>query len=165
MADDTYLIDSDAFIQAARHYYAFDLHTGFWDTLLLHAENGSVRSIDRVKQELERGKDELRDWANADFVDAFLSTNEDDVVDSYAHVMIWAQSQPQYFDAAKAEFARGADGWLVAFAAARQCVVVTQEQPAPDSRNSIKIPDVCNAFGVSWGNTFSMLRGLGGLTR
>ena len=66
MADDTYLIDSSAFMQAARQYYAFDLAPPFWDSLIEHAANGVVRSIDKVKLELDRGKDELADWANID---------------------------------------------------------------------------------------------------
>ena len=147
MAGDTYLIDTDAFIQAARLHYAFDLVPAFWDSLVRLAESGAIRSIDRVKQELARGNDQLAEWAKSQFADAFLSTNEADVIESYAKVMKWVQGQARFLDAAKAEFASGADGWLVAYAAAKGLVVVTHEQPAPESRTSVKIPDVCQAFG------------------
>lgn len=165
MADVTYLIDSDAFMQAARQYYAFDIAPPFWDSLVHHAANGAIRSIDRVKQELDRGKDELADWANTRFADAFLSTDEEDVIDSYSNIMNWVQGQARFTDAAKAEFASGADGWLVACAAARSFIVITHEQPAPESKTKVKIPDVCDAFGVRWGDTFSMLRELGVVIR
>jgi len=39
--------------------------------------------------------------------------------------------------------------------------VVTREQPAPDSKKKIKIPDACNAFGVNWTDPFSLYRTLG----
>lgn len=161
MAGYTYLVDADALIQAAREHYAFDLVPAFWDRLVRLAESGAIRSIDRVKQELLRGKDDLAKWAKTRFADAFVSTDEADVIEQYANVMKWVQGQDRFLDAAKAEFADGADGWLVAYAAAKGFVVVTHEQPAPESRKDVKIPDVCQAFGVRYVNTFTMLRELG----
>ena len=64
------------FIEAARRYYAFDLAPRFWESLVEHANNGRIESVDRVKQELERGKDELAEWADSCFVHAFASTDE-----------------------------------------------------------------------------------------
>lgn len=161
MAGDTYLIDTDVFIQAARLHYAFDLVPAFWDSLVRLAEDGTIRSIDRVKQELGRGKDELAEWANTQFADAFFSTDEADVIESYGKIMTWVQGQAQFLDAAKAEFAGGADGWLVAYATVKGLVVVTHEQPAPDARRRVKIPNVCEAFDVRYVDTFVMLRELG----
>ena len=60
----------------------------------------------------------------------------------------------------KEDFARGADGWLVAFARVEAVTVITNEESRPDSRRYIKLPDVCNRFGVRCENTFSMLRAL-----
>lgn len=57
-------------------------------------------------------------------------------------------------------FASGADGWLVAFAAVHGSIVVTNEQSAPASRQSIKLPDVCSQFGVAYVDTFRMLQRL-----
>lgn len=39
-------------------------------------------------------------------------------------------------------------------------VVVTNEQPAPDSKREIKLPDVCTQFNVTAASTFTMLRSL-----
>lgn len=50
-----YVLDANVFIEAAHRYYAFDLVPRFWDSLLHHAEDGVIGSIDRVKQELDRG--------------------------------------------------------------------------------------------------------------
>ena len=75
--------------------------------------------------------------------------------------MTWVQGQGQFSDAAKADFARGADGWLVAYAKAKDCIVVTLEVIKPDIRWKVPIPNVCQAFGLQFVNTFEMLRRLG----
>ena len=157
----SYILDANVFIEAARHYYAFDIAPPFWKSLVHHADEGRIQSIDRVKQELERGKDELATWATEQFSDAFASTDEEDVIESYSEVMTWVQAQDQFLDAAKADFATGADGWLVAYARCKGRKVVTHELPATDARRKVPIPNVCDAFGVGYCDTFEMLRELG----
>jgi hypothetical protein len=161
-APPTYVLDANVLIQAAREFYAFDLVPAFWDKLLDLASNGRVLSIDRVKFELDRGNDELKDWANRAFHHCIASTQQADVLESYREIMEWAQAQTQYRDGAKAEFAdeKNADAWLVAYAKAKGCTIVTREQPAPESRTKIKIPDVCRAFEIEFVDLFAMLRAL-----
>jgi hypothetical protein len=156
-----YVLDANVFIEAARRYYAFDLAPMFWESLVHHAVNGRIQSIDLIKRELERGNDELAAWAGGEFGDAFASTNEDDVVGYFTQVMGWVQAQDQFSDAAKADFANGADGWLVAFAKSKGRIVVTHEVLDPNIRRKVPIPNVCNAFGVNYVDTFAMLRELG----
>ena len=83
------------------------------------------------------------------------------MVRAYIEIMMWVQRQPQYFDHAKAKFATGADGWLVAYSRVHGTTVVTIEQSAPQSRKEVKLPDVCDHFQVRKENTFAMLRALG----
>lgn len=156
-----YVLDANVFIQAARRYYAFDIAPGFWEALVSHAESGEVQSIDRVEQELERGKDALADWIHGPFSAAFATTDDPDVIRSFAEMMAWVQAHAQFSDAAKAEFAGCADGWLVAHARVKDRVLVTHEQPAPDAKRKVPIPSVCEAFGVPFVDTFEMLRRLG----
>jgi len=75
--------------------------------------------------------------------------------------MGWVQVRSQFSDAAKADFANGADGWLVAFAKSKGRIVVTHEVLDPNIRRKVPIPNVCNAFGVNYVDTFAMLRELG----
>ena len=75
--------------------------------------------------------------------------------------MEWVQSQNQFSDAAKADFASSADGWLVAYARANGCLVVTQEVLNPDVKRKVPIPNLCKAFDVRWIDTFAMFRNLG----
>lgn len=62
-----YLLDADVFMTAARSYYAFDVAPAFWQGLVRQASNGRLLSIDRVKDEIQRGKDDLVTWANGTF--------------------------------------------------------------------------------------------------
>ncbi|MAA73149.1 MAG: pilus assembly protein [Salinisphaeraceae bacterium] len=158
-----YIVDSDVFISAKNAYYAFDICPGFWDSLIFHYQRGSVGSIDAVRRELLAGRktEDLVLWVkNQVPADFFDSTEEEDVIEAYSEIMLWAQRHPQYFDRAKAKFATEADGWLVAYAMAHGGIVVTQEQPSPDSKNRILLPDVCNQFGVAYQDTFLMLKAL-----
>ena len=90
-----------------------------------------------------------------------MDTSEEAVSNAYGQVMLWVQRHPQYFDQAKAKFATEADGWLVAYAMVHGVPVVTNEQPRPQSRNRILLPDVCVQFNVTYGDTFALLRELG----
>ncbi len=120
-------------------------------------------SIDRVKDEIEQGKDELAQWVAGSFNTWFESTNEGNVLQAYAAAMSWAQLEPQYSAAAKAEFAdtKNADAWLIAYARAKGgVIVVTLEQPDPNVRRRIPIPNVCKAFGIPYLDSFAMLRAL-----
>jgi len=161
MDDVSYILDTNVFIEAARRYYAFDIAPPFWENLVHHASNGQIQSIDQVKHELERGNDDLATWATTEFNDAFSSTNEDDVIRAYGEIMSWVQAQDSFTNAAKADFASGADGWIVAYAKAKGHIVVTHEVFDPDIRRKVPIPNVCNAFGVKYHDTFEMLRKLG----
>jgi len=161
MSGNRYVLDASVFIEAARRYYGFDLAPGFWASLIGQAKAGHVMSIDRVQDELGRGNDELASWANGDFGSAFMATDDARVIDGYRQLMEWVQSQDQFSDAARADFASKADGWLVAYAWANGCVVVTQEVVNPDVRRKVPIPNLCEAFGVPWIDTFALLRNLG----
>jgi hypothetical protein len=159
----SYIIDSDVLITAKNSYYAFDLCPGFWDSLLAQHRDGQVFSLDRNRQELLQGRDDdnLVKWVH-DVVpnNFFLSCNNAEVVATYTEVMLWVQRNPQYFDSAKAKFATGADGWLVAYAKVNGCIVVTLEESRPEARSQIKLPDVCFQFGVVPQDVFTMLRAL-----
>ena len=163
MANRTYLVDSDVFITAKNLYYSFDICPGFWKSVLHHHQEGRVFSVDRVRGELLAGRktEDLVRWVRDEVPEGFfVPVDTNMVVRAYTDVMMWVQRNPMYFDHAKAKFATGADGWLVAYAQVHGATVVTNEQSAPESRKEIKLPDVCDQFGVRRDNTFVMLRAL-----
>lgn len=79
---------------------------------------------------------------------------------SYREIINWAVMQPQYTEAAKAEFASVADSWLIATAKTYNCVLVTHEVFDENIKRKIPIPNVCRNFNIPYMNTFDMLRKL-----
>lgn len=159
----TYLVDSDVFITAKNLYYAFDICPGFWKSIVHVHEAGRVFSIDRVRSELLEGhkEEDLVRWVKRDVPQSFfLPVDTHAVVGAYSEVINWVQRHPQYFEYAKAKFASGADGWLVAYTRIHGSTVVTNEQSAPESKREVKLPDVCDHFQVPRSTTFSMLQSL-----
>jgi len=156
-------MDADVFITAKNLYYAFDICPGFWAGIIHHYENARVFSIDRVRGELLAGRkgEDLVEWVKNDLPEAFfLDTDDEEVADHYTQIMLWVQRNPQFFDNAKAQFATGADGWLVAYAMTHEVTVVTNEQPRPEVKSRVPLPNVCQQFDVEYTTPFSMLRDL-----
>lgn len=156
-----YLLDSNAFMEANRLYYAFDIAPCFWTWLGDPSLAGNVASIDAVKNEITAGTGDLVDWARARPA-PFWQTDTADVVAAMMELSAWATDPArQYRQEAIDEFLDSADYKLIAHALATGATVVTREQPAPESKKKIKIPDVCNAFAVVWTDPFSLYRSLG----
>ncbi len=162
MSDATiYVLDADSFIRAKRQHYAFDFCPGYWDALLRSFHQKRLCSIEPVKTELERGKDDLADWVSDDAPDEFFESVEDnDITEVYADIIRQVQANPLHPAGAKQHFARGADPWLVAYAHVFRRVVVTHEVSALKSKATIKLPDVASSFDVECVTPFDMLREL-----
>lgn len=162
-AESHYILDADVFITAKNRYYAFDVCPGLWASVIHHHRAGRTYSIDRLRNELLMGRktEDLVQWVTKDLpATFFLSVDGDPVTAAYTDVMMWAQRSPQYFDYAKAKFATGADGWLVAYAKVHDAIVVTNEERRPEAKREIKLPDVCAQFEVPFIDTFRMLKDL-----
>ncbi len=94
--------------------------------------------------------------------EAFVSSGTAEVVKSYEEIVNWVQKNRQFSAAAKEAFATDADGWLVAYVKANPgCSVVTQEVLNPDIKWKVPIPNICEALGIKYADTFGMLRELG----
>jgi len=159
--DIVYLLDTSVFIEANQRWYPFDIAPGFWEALLRYAKEGRLASIDRVRDELIRGNDQLSTWAKHHCEGLFLLTCTADVIECYRDVMQWIAVQTQYLERAKQQFADQADGWLVAYAKVMGWTIVTDEQFNANSRARIPLPNVCVPFRVPYINTINMLRSLG----
>lgn len=158
-----YVLDANVFIGAYRGYYSFEVAPSFWDALVKLADDSKICSIDRIQQEIITSKDDpdqLQEWTSENFRDYFERTDALDVLQIYAEIQQWANNSSQFTDAAKDEFARNADAWLIAYAKAKGYTLVTHEVFNPQSRKRILIPVVCEAFGIDYVNTFEMLKEL-----
>lgn len=157
------ILDSDVFIAASRRYYSFEICPGFWHSLEHHQSVNSLRSIDKVRDELMQGiaLDDLVDWIQSIVPRSFfLDTRDQAVQESYSRISDWIDKNEQFYRRAKTKFASGADGWLTAYAIEHECRVVTNEQSHPRSKAKIFIPDVCAQFQVPYLDTFAMLKEL-----
>jgi hypothetical protein len=157
-----FLIDTSVLIQAHRQYYPFDICPGFWRGIVVHHKARRLASIDRIKGEIVSGADDdLKQWTS-DTIPAefFKGTADQRVIDKFAEMMAWVTGHGQYSDAAKAEFASIADGWLAAYACCNKCVVVTQEIKNNACKIKVPIPNLCEKFSVEYASTYGMLRSL-----
>lgn len=162
-----FVLDANVFITAHRNYYPFDLCPGFWECLIRHFLGGKLLSIDKVRDELldtskseDEEPDALYSWAKDSPEGLFASSSDQAVVNAFGDVIAWVRHHPQFSRGAKDDFARKADGWLVAYAKAFDLTIVTQEVSNPDIKSRVPIPNVCNHFNVDYLNTFDMLRQL-----
>jgi hypothetical protein len=151
-----YLLDADTFIQAKNLHYGFDFCPGFWDWIVRENAAGRVFSIEKVGDELEAGSDELANWTRARGGTLFLAPDSE-TLPALGKVSSWVTSHG-YAPAAVSAFLQVADYYLVAQALALGHIVVTHEQPAPQSIRKIKIPDVCIGLGIKCMRPFEMLR-------
>jgi hypothetical protein len=156
-----YIVDSNFFIQAYRSHYPFDVVPGFWDKIKQLAEKGIIISIDKVRDELYANKDELTSWCQQNLpIEFFKDTTV--CISEYAEITQWAISLNFYTQQALNEFldTEEADAWLISYSKLNGDQIVTHEIKS-NSKNRIKIPDVCEPFNVKCVNTIEMFRQLG----
>lgn len=165
MADsgnNTYLVDTNFFIQAHRAYYPFDIFINFWDKIIELAREGSIISIDKVRAEIDSNDDALKNWCHSNLPDYFFKPS-DEIMSSYASIIAWANSKRNhYLQRAIDEFCdyNEADAFLVAYGLHNNIPLITQEKSEPNAKKKIKIPEPCNHFNVEYCNTIEMFRSL-----
>lgn len=163
-----FLLDTSFFTQSHRERYPLDVAKTFWNKVKMMADNHKIISIDKVKKEIYSGKeDEIKQWCIKNLPEKFfLDTETQDIISHYRKVINWANSmRSQYTDKAIEEFSEyeNADAWLISLALTdkEKFTIVTYEKSAPHGKNKIKIPDVCNYFGIKWVDVVEMFRQLG----
>lgn len=159
-----YIFDTNCFIEPHRKFYPIDVAPSFWRKIKRLADSNTIASIDKVYDELFKNNDTLTSWISNNLSASFFKdTNGDEVLTNYRKVVQWANGKSdQYLQKAIDEFLEyeRADAWLVAYGMTTDCTIITYEVSAPESKNSIKLPDVCIQFNVSWMNTIEMMREL-----
>lgn len=136
-----------------------DIFQGFWQRLSNLAQTGRIYSSIKVKEEIEKGNDDLKQWCAEHLPKSFFLPF--DAFDKYADLMNWANSSSVFTTAAKQEFATVADAYIVATASAHGMKVVTFETSDPNCKKRVKIPDACLAIGVKYCSLNDLLHDLG----
>lgn len=157
-----YVVDSNFFVQAHRIIYPLDVAVSFWRSVKQLASNGNIISIDKVKNELYKNDDALKDWCQINLPHDFFKDSTE-LIPEYGVVVNWAMSKKgHYLQKALDEFldADEADAWLIAYGVKYQIPITTYEKSEPNIKRKIKIPEPCDSLGVSYVNTIEMFRNL-----
>ncbi|ACJ00503.1 DUF4411 family protein [Rhodospirillum centenum] len=153
-----FLTDANVFIEAKNRYYDFDICPGFWDWMDAQVPEMKVCSIKPVYDELAGGGDSLSRWVKDRRADGrFLKVDDVAAQTFFARVAATVQAGA-FKPEAKAQFLSGADPWLVAKAGAIGATVVTQEKYQAGAQRRVPLPNICQAFGVPYIDTFELLK-------
>jgi len=157
-----YLLDANVFIEAKNFYYRFDTFPAFWDWLDAEQANGNLASARPIFEELTKGNDELSQWARERKDSGwFIPVDDSQTQQIFIDVAAWVMNG-SFREHAKTDFLSGGDPWLIARAISMGATVVTHEKLVDRNiRRKVKIPNVCDAFGVECLDTFDLLNALG----
>ena len=155
-----YLLDTNILIRS-KNEMPMDVWPTFWMRMKEMMEARQIFSSVKVKEEIEKGADELSSWMKENAPKDFYLPVDGETMEQYTAAQVWVKKNPVYGDVARLTFADVADAYLVATAAAKGMILVTYETSAPMSKRWVKIPDVCNALGVRFCDLNVMLRELG----
>ena len=154
-----YTLDANVLMAAHHNFYPPDVFSGFWDCMADHFARGRLSIIDRVREEIITPP-ELVQWVDQASMGITVPTNSEAVTRTYGQMADWVEQNDRFLPAALDEFARGADGWLAAYALASGAVLVTNEVSDANARARVPLPNLCAEFGVLCLNTVGMLREL-----
>lgn len=158
-----YLIDTNILITAKNLYYPFDFCSGFWDFTQNKLQSNNIGIIHSVRDEILARDDEIRDWVSR-FNISILDDATPDIQEKFRTIVNDITSDrisPNFSRANKERFFSGADPLLISTAWHFGYTVVTNEQAVPLNSSKVKIPNICNYYGVACITPFEMLRRLG----
>lgn len=154
-----YLLDADTIIRGDRDFYPLRRFPVFWRWLVHQGSEGRVKIPLEQFEEVTAGQGPLVEWlCDRDVKEALLLGEE------ASANMVGFVTTEGYGDLNEDELEIvGRDPFLIAYAFADAGVrtVVTFEVSAPgQKRGKRKIPDVCQRFGISTCNLYSMIDAL-----
>jgi hypothetical protein len=153
-------VDANVLITAAEGPFRFSINPGFWSFIDQQIASGTIRSPKMVYDEIVRNledTDELTKWIKNRRQSGFFVASNAAVQVEVGKIANYAiANHPQRH---AAEFLRGADPWLIAHAIESKGIVVTFETRQVGAQR-VKIPNVCDTFGVKCSNPYDMLEEL-----
>ncbi len=167
MSKEVFLVDTNSFIEPKNRYYAFDFAPGFWAQFTKHIKLREIAVLDMVKDEIEKGDDELSQWIKGIDIPELVNRRDIAIINKYSEIINNIARNPCYKQSALNEWSRDtvADAWLIAAAAVNGYTLITMERPvgtlSPKNKcKYAKIPDVASTFGVKTNDLFYMMREL-----
>ena len=156
----SYIFDTNIFIRS-KNEMPMDIWPTFWERFREMVNSDEIFTSITVKDEIDKGKDELTEWLKQNAPKSFYLSLDADVMAQYTITQNWAKSNSVYTQTALNTFANVADAYLVATAAAKQMTLVTYEGSSPNSKKRVMIPDACNALGVRYCDLNTVLKEMG----
>lgn len=160
-SQETYLIDTNIFIQSKNFEYQFHFCPGFWNWIESINGTDNFISIENVYDEIlsANDKDELVSWVKkrkSQFVS--FDSNSQKVFQAMENCFI-AKNIDQ---AKKEDFYNVADSYLVAYAKTHNCTIVTHEKLAPNGllirKGKIQLPSVCDLLNVHYLSIYDLMK-------
>ncbi len=155
-----YLFDTNIFI-ASKNLLPSDVWPTFWQRIAELIRDRKIYSSIKVKEEIEKGKDELTIWMKNNSSDDFYIELDQDIMQKYIATQNWATNSKKFKPTALQTFADVADAYIVATASAKDMTLVTYEKSNPMSTKRVMIPDACQALNVQCCDLNKALRELG----
>ena len=85
-----YLLDTNIFIRS-KNEMPMDIWLSFWNRFEEIVNSGNVFTINNVKDEINRGRDELTEWIGAHTSSTFcMSTENVEIMSKYQDLVTWA---------------------------------------------------------------------------
>ncbi len=134
-----YVLDSNVFINMQRHH-PLDVFGSLWTKMADIIDSGTVISCGDVLDELSIGNDDLVKWAK--LRNGAFPTSGADVQRVVREIL---QKYPALITGTRKS--NGADPFVIALAKQRGYTLVSDETWAGNGQ-PVKIPNVCNAYGV-----------------
>lgn len=171
MNNNIYLLDANTFLTPSKDYYRFSIAPSYWNKINRLAEEGLIKTIDKVNKELsprtvESKKDDIQQWYENIFNGEIINTKQQEIFDEYRKVIEYLNASEKYNEKAFLEWSSNtevADPWLIATAKAFNYTVITMEKRRQYSGNPLskaKIPNICEDLNVRYISLFNMMEEL-----
>jgi predicted nucleic acid-binding protein len=154
-----YLLDTNVFIEAKNRYYAFEIAEGFWEWLELLANEQSFLTVKEVREEIINSyhDDQLEAWLRTFPLKQFIDTDLE-IQANQRQIANYIVKHEVFSPENKYTFLEKADPWLIATAMTRGFTIVTHEAKAGAGTKKVKIPNICEVFGVDYISLFDVMK-------
>lgn len=154
-----YWLDTGFLVQNRRRLHPKVRVPKFWDWVEEQVEVGRLKMPERVYAEVIKGNDWLVRWTMARRDKGLCVYADKATQDQYTIVGDYVDSGGRYKDGHQRDKSlRGADLWVIAHARAnKNHFVVSQEDREKVGDTRVKVPSVCDHFGVTCYDTYQLL--------
>lgn len=137
-----YCFDTSAFMEPWNRWYPPDIFPALWGTLAEQISRGLIVSPYEVKREIQSKDDTLYRW---------LKEHDGLFIEESVNVLAFVQREiyaVERFRRITEAGRNGADPIVIALAQVMGRAVVTNEQRPGPASNRVKIPTICDYFGI-----------------